>query len=237
MKSVVALLSIFIIQFIKADEVKHNIPFYYKAKPPLVNIEGGTYVGGIYYDSFKAILNESKIKFSLSPLPKSRSRQHFWEGRSQISCCENPAWRTFPKEMEVQLFSKPFMQLRDLLIVNKNFSKNLKDSKSLHYALYRGYSYKGDVNFKRKTYLSSMDTMLKFVELGRADVTIVSEFTYLNYMKRKKANLKIGDVFSEDTIHIRVHRNSKNLLNVINKSIEKLKARGEFKRIVEENLK
>lgn len=214
-----------------------KIPFYAEQLPPLVLIEKGEYTGGIYHDFFSKILSRAKIKYSFYPLPKSRLRQNFWEGQSVLTCCDNPAWRTFPKEIEVQKFSKPFMLLKDVIVVRKDAHIDLRKMSNIHFALKRGFSYKGDSLFKKISYLNDMASILQFVELKRADAAIVNEYVFREYARNNKTSLIIAKDFSADTIHIRVHSKREDLLLKINKAIVELKQEGFFIDKVNEFLK
>jgi hypothetical protein len=238
MNKLIIAISILFTNFFACGEEVFRIPFYNSTNDPLVILEKNEYVGGIYVDSFKEILKGSKIKYELLPVPKSRTRQHFWEGRTMFSCCENPSWRSYPKEIEVQLFSNPFLELKEFLVTKKDSNIKVKNLSDVHVALFRGYSYKGDSTFGKVTYLKEMEKMVKFVELDRAEATIVTEHFFLTYLKNNpKSQLKASEVFSVDKIHIRVHKSRKEFLPVINKEILKLKKKGFFKEVVKRYIK
>ncbi|WP_127715826.1 ABC transporter substrate-binding protein [Halobacteriovorax sp. HLS] len=214
-----------------------KVPFYAESLAPLVIIEKGEYQGGLYHKFFSKILSRANIKFKLYPLPKSRLRQKFWEGGSLLTCCDNPAWRTFPKEIEVQKFSRPFMELRDVIVTRKDKHIELSNLSNIHFALKRGFSYKGDSKFKKISYLNDMNSILQFVELNRADAAIVNEYVFKEYSLRNKSNLIVAKEFSKDSIHIRVHSKREDLLKKINKAISDLKHEGYFQDSIDDYLK
>jgi len=210
------------------------IPIYDHHQPPLVLFNQGE-ASGIYIDLFREILIRANIESTFVVVPKKRARMMFEEGDSLISCCDNPAWRTRPKEQKVQLFSFAFYNTKDIFIFPKGKKFSIDDLSSLttkSVAVIRGYGYRGSEWFGERNDFGGEYDLLKFISLGRADVGIVNHDVAKRWVLENGSKIELGSYHDIASLHVRVHRKRQNLLPNINQAISSIISDGTREEII-----
>ena len=215
-----------------------QIPTYEQPRPPLVIFENGRPTG-IYNELFRAILNEAGIVHTLVPAPKLRARIMFEKGESFVACCANPSWRTRPQEQMVQIFSEPFHVTEDIFVFphGRRFAiEELSKLSDKIVATVRGFGYRGENWFGERIALQNEEALLQFVAKGRADVGIVNAEVFKLWSVRNPQQVDKGEIHDFASLHLRLHRNRKELLGPINKAIKDLIKSGRRDQIIEKFL-
>jgi len=213
-----------------------TVPTYDQDRPPLSIVKDGE-ASGIYPDLFREILKEAGLTPDLLPVPPMRRRIGFETQLYHLSCCANPAWRQRPREQEVQIFSKQFYWTRDIFVFPKGKAFEVDKLSQLSdklIATVRGFDYRGSEHFGDRVNFQNEVTLMRGLALGRADVGIVNEDIF-NASPQKKY-LEIGPVHDEASLHIRIHRARIDLVEPINKAIDKIITSGKRDQIVKDYL-
>ena len=199
-----------------------TLHFYNEEKIPLVIFDQDKN-SGLYFEIISKTLKEAGIKVKLKRLNKLRARSDFAKGRTIISCCDNPLWRTTKQEVQIQSFSDPMVKVDDVLVYHEDNIFELKDLKDKRVVLVEGYSYKDEKTFKKKEYLKNELAILHYLRFKRGDIAIMNRLAAIYYIKKNNLPLVIGETFSKDDLHFRVNKDHPDLLNKINTAIKKLK--------------
>ncbi len=220
------------LNWVHAEELV--IPVYDRHQPPLVLLDDGA-ISGIYVDLFREILTRAGIAPRFVSVPKRRARIMFEEGESVLSCCDNPVWRTRPKEQQVQMFSVAFYNTRDVFVfpVGKRFEiDNLSTLSDKRVAVIRGYGYRGSEWFGERVDIAIESELLEFIALGRADVAIVNDDVAKLWLFENGPKVELGSYHDIASLHVRVHRKREDLLPKINEAIGDIIRDGTRDRIV-----
>lgn len=199
------------------------ISVYNENRGPLSRISPGGTVSGLYPDLFAAVLNRAGIGHTFRPVPQNRRRVEFANGDQVLDCCSNPAWRTQPREVAVQVFSDPIYETRDIFVFPKGKAfaiTEMADLQTKSVAVVRGFGYAGSEWFGQRIDLDNEEALIKFVSLGRADVGISNDV--IVQASRFRDRIEIGPIHAEASLHIRVHRSRLDLLDPINAAISSL---------------
>jgi len=198
-------------------------------------------VSGILNDIMLEV--DMRVDFDLeagNPVPVKRAKLQFKEGKAQIECCVNQAWRPSPDQVEVSLWTDTVLSVEEVLIFpygGKFEFDNLEDLKGRLIATILGYGYTGSEYFKRNDSKDNVSQITK-VSLGRGDAGIIDRVELAHILKNsltlKERNVKIeeGPVINRSELKMRVHISHPELIQPINAAIEIMKRDGTINRIV-----
>jgi len=179
------------------------------------------------------------------PYPPKRAQVRFKEGNVQIECCVNDAWRASEEQVAVSLWTDTVLVVEEVLIfpVGKSFEFNkLEDLKGKFISTVRGYGYVGSEFFTRSDSGDNISQIQK-VALGRTDAGIIDrvELSYMlkhsKILKERNIEIEIGPVINRSELKIRVHTSRPELVEPINKAINKMKQDGTVQNAIDSYIK
>lgn len=187
---------------------------------------------------WNAVLEDTGLNVSVVNAPQARKRMLFSSGAFALDCCSIPQWRTKPEEQEVQLFSDVIFETKERYVTRVGSGIDIlhvDELKNYRVAAVRGYSYPFEDKFGIAVLANSIEDVLELVEIGRAQIAIISEIDFRRSMAQTPRQLQMGTINSRAQLRARIHRNYANLLPVLNASIAKLKDTGRLNLLLDQS--
>lgn len=198
-------------------------------------------VGGILQEVMLDLGGRMPVRFEAShPLPPLRAQKLFREGRLQLECCVNPAWRSSAEQAEVSLWSVPVLDAEELLLFPPGRAfryRSLEDLRGRSIATVRGYGYAGSEYFQRNDG-SDAQALVYNVAQGRSDAGIMDRLEW-HYLRSTRAQfdlpswqVEVGPVINHSDLRIRLHRDQAQWLEAVNAAITSMHEDGSLARIL-----
>lgn len=202
-------------------------------------------VEGILQDVMQALRERVPVQFEASrPLPPLRAQKLFREGRLQLECCVNRAWRSAPEQAAVSLWSIPVLDSQEILLFPPGRAfvyRRMEDLRGRSIATVRGYGYAGSEYFQRNDGADAL-ALVYNVAQGRSEAGIVDrlEWRYLHstrmQFKTPRWLVEEGPVINRSDLRIRLHRDQAQWLGALNAAIASMQKDGSIDRIVDRYL-
>jgi hypothetical protein len=185
---------------------------------------------------WREILSEANIEARYIAVPSERKRRLFVRGKLLLDCCAAPIWRDRPQEIETQLWSETFYITGEHFLFSAGTIHDVSTPEkltSLRVATVRGFQYQDRGFFGANVAGVDIEDVFRLVAAGRADVGIVSNVDFYLLAPQLPGNFALGPLRLEAPQKVRVHKSMAHLLPKINAAIQRLKARGRIKAILE----
>lgn len=183
---------------------------------------------------YEAILTEAGINFEMVVVPTARKRRMFADGKILIDCCTAIEWRKRPKEIAVQLHSKPFFHSAEHYFFKTGSNVEIashQDLKQYRLAIVRGFTYRNEESFGAVLKTTNIDEMMILVALGRAHVGLINPYDFNRRLASNPRPLRLGGQHEASPLRIRVHNSRADLLPRINAVIETFLSDGTIEKL------
>lgn len=210
--------------------------------PFAISNENGR-VGGIAAEILAKVSKQTGLEFDITIYPLARIRELFDRKKIDISIAESPMWFDAAKIADFS-FSEPYVHVYEYVYFNSNnvFPVNKPlDLQDKMVGIHHGYYYaafdalfkQGIVKYETTT---TSDNLLQKLNAGRTDVIFLDNFEFGYNLKKLKLSPKLfvrGMQLTDSAVSVMVRNNRKDVLDKINPVIQRLKADGTIKQIVD----
>ncbi len=211
-------------------------------KPPYMMKEGEN--AGVCVDIVQEAAKRARYDTSYILLPHQRGLKYFSENRIDAETCVSPKWRS--KYKEISVYSEVFYYSENVVIVRKDSSiattKKIRDFNGKTLGTIRGYFITDGFqeefeagNIVRHD-VNNQDQNIKMLASKRVDGVIIDRTTELYLIKQlgfDPGDFRIAYVFeTKSHLSVRIHKNRKNVIPKLNKSLSEMKMDGTIDKII-----
>lgn len=222
-----------------ADEASWMMPVQSGDFSPFKHQKGGT-PGGIEVDLARAIAAKVGAPLSFKTLDVAEGRRSFLTGNVTVDCCLAKIWFPGPENDAVQVFSAPIYRLMEIWFFppKKSFPiQSTKDLKDKRVAAIRGFTYPGQDDFGTRIDGGDVESVLKLILDGKADVAVLERHAAKYVIDRKNLKVEFGPPYYDVQAGLRLHRSLAAWLPKVNKAIAEMKDEGIVEAIIQANMK
>jgi len=201
-----------------------QVPFFWRD-------DNGHYTG-IYADTLRVIADEIGIELEFVPLSQARLVRHFGLGEIDLEAGVSRDQQLGDSLQHLSLFSLSFGIANEVIIYNPELSFPvfiLKDLSGKRVATVRGSTVPEYID--RENFASERQIALR-VHRGWNDIGLMKEAQAIHYQRSLDLNYQISLPYQSNPVAFRLHVQRAELLQPMNRAIEKLDQQGLLKDIV-----